>query len=266
MVKNKIIGIYKIVSPTGKIYVGQSVNINNRKNKYKNFKCKSQPKIYRSLMKYGWEAHIFEIIEECPESYLDELEFWWKIFYGSVENGLNCHYKDLNGGYKSKETKQKISKSNKGKHKPSEEHILRIIDTNKNNIYNLGRKHSKQTNLKRNKSLKEVRKTKKWKCGRKKGWIMDEKHKNIVSLPRSEETKQKMRKPKSEQGKKNMRVPKPNLQKSILQYDLADNFIKEFPSLNEAYNSMNKPLNSSGITCCLKNRQKSAFGYKWKYK
>jgi group I intron endonuclease len=261
---DKIIGIYKITSPTGRIYIGQSTNINNRKNKYKNSKCKSQPKIYRSILKYGWESHYFEIIEECPESYLDELEFWWKIFYGSVENGLNCHYNDLNGGYKSEETKQKMSDSHKGKHNDlSIEHISKIIEANKNNKYNLGRKHNDETKLKRNKSLKERKIT--WKVGRKKGWVMSKEHKKIVSLPRSEETKQKMRKPKSEQGKNNMRVPKPNLQKSVIQYDLKENFLRKFTSLNDAYIFLNKPTNSSGITCCLKNRQKSAFGYKWKY-
>ena len=126
MNKVKIIGIYKITSPTNRIYIGQSIDIIGRKAKYKGYKCSTQPKIYHSLKKYTWEKHIFEIIEECSVEELDEREFYWKMFYKSVENGLNCHYKDLNGGYKSEETKKKMSISNKGKHTPTPEHIEKI--------------------------------------------------------------------------------------------------------------------------------------------
>jgi group I intron endonuclease len=264
MPKNKIVGIYRITNPKGKIYIGQSTNIDGRKSKYKQNNCKSQPKIYRSINKYKWENHIFEIIEECSELDLDEKEFYWKVFYNSVKNGLNCHYKDLNGGYKSEETKQKISKSNKGKHKLTPEHISKIIETNKNNKYNLGRKHTDETKLKKSLSYKEVRKNKKWDCGRKPGWKMSEEDKNKRRIPKSEKTKQKMRTPRSEQGKLNMRVPKPNLQTPVFQYGLEGNFIKEWKSITEAYLFLRKSINSSGITCCLKGRQKTAYGFIWK--
>ena len=48
-----MIGIYKITSPSGKIYIGQSKDIEKRFKAYKNLKCKGQPYIYRSLLKYG---------------------------------------------------------------------------------------------------------------------------------------------------------------------------------------------------------------------
>jgi hypothetical protein len=44
------IGIYKITSPTNKVYIGQSIKINERKRKYKKLDCKNQPKIYNSLL------------------------------------------------------------------------------------------------------------------------------------------------------------------------------------------------------------------------
>ena len=48
------IGIYKIVSPSEKIYIGQSINIEKRWEKnYKTLKCKTQTKLYNSLKKYG---------------------------------------------------------------------------------------------------------------------------------------------------------------------------------------------------------------------
>lgn len=113
----ELVGIYKITSPSNKIYIGQSVNIIQRQQDYKDHRCKGQRKLYHSILKYGWEQHIFEIIEECELTHLDEAETWWKHYYGiqCVENGLNCFYTDGKGGYKSEETKKRMSESSKGK-------------------------------------------------------------------------------------------------------------------------------------------------------
>jgi hypothetical protein len=55
----KIIGIYKITSPSNKIYIGQSNNILYRwKYCYKKLNCKSQRHLYNSLMKYGFDNHV----------------------------------------------------------------------------------------------------------------------------------------------------------------------------------------------------------------
>ena len=43
-----ITGIYKITSPTNKVYIGQSYNINKRVNHYSNLLCKGQPKLFQS--------------------------------------------------------------------------------------------------------------------------------------------------------------------------------------------------------------------------
>ena len=56
-----MIGIYKITSPSGKVYVGQSVNIERRLKEYKILKCKKQVKLYNSFIKYGFENHKIEI-------------------------------------------------------------------------------------------------------------------------------------------------------------------------------------------------------------
>ena len=85
-----MVGIYKIISPTGKIYIGQSVNIERRFKEYKTFQCKQQPKIYNSLKKYGPENHIFEILKECSIEQLTEQEIYWKQYYNAVNEGLNC--------------------------------------------------------------------------------------------------------------------------------------------------------------------------------
>ena len=113
-----MIGIYKITSPTGKIYIGQSTNIENRKYYYSSVKCDKQHKLYNSLQKHGWEQHIFEIIEECSLDQLNEREIYWGLYYDVLgENGLNLRLGDANG-LCSEETKKKIGTTN-SRPKPS---------------------------------------------------------------------------------------------------------------------------------------------------
>jgi group I intron endonuclease len=106
---NKICGIYKITSPTNKIYIGQSVNIYRRINHYVNIMCIDQPKLYHSLVKYGWNAHIFEIIHECEASELNNLEkHYIKIFNSfNTEHGLNLT-DGGEGANVTQETREKI--------------------------------------------------------------------------------------------------------------------------------------------------------------
>jgi len=111
-----MIGIYKITSPNGKIYIGQSVEIARRKSYYKRGKCSGQPLIYNSLKKYGWEAHKFEVLCECKEDELNDLEVYYIELYQSFNSkfGLNLQSGGSVGKH-SEETKLKISKANTGK-------------------------------------------------------------------------------------------------------------------------------------------------------
>ena len=52
--------------------------------------------------------------------------------------------------------------------------------------------------------------------------------------------------------------------KSVLQYDLQDNFIKEFPSINQVYRELG--FAHTSISACCNGKQKTAHGYIWKYK
>lgn len=71
--------IYKIISPTGRIYIGKSINKHSRFNSYKNLNCKSQPLLYKSLLKYGYKAHKIEIIEafDSDNGYASGKEMFW---------------------------------------------------------------------------------------------------------------------------------------------------------------------------------------------
>ncbi len=91
-----MIGIYKITSPTGRIYVGQSKDIYYRWNQYKyNYENHNNRFIEHSIKKYGYDQHVFEIIEECNQEYLNEREIYWietlKTNYKKYpeNNGLN---------------------------------------------------------------------------------------------------------------------------------------------------------------------------------
>jgi group I intron endonuclease len=105
-----MIGIYKITNPNNKIYIGQSIDIEKRFKQYKSLDCKRQPKIYNSFLKYDIEQHIFEIIEECLVEQLNEREIYWKQYYNTISEGLNCELYDNSIGPKSENTKQKLRK------------------------------------------------------------------------------------------------------------------------------------------------------------
>lgn len=86
-----MIGIYKITSPTGRIYIGQAIDIRARFCTYKRLACKQQPLLYRSIIKHGFSAHTFEVIKECSREELNNLESYFIDFYECLGKcGLNC--------------------------------------------------------------------------------------------------------------------------------------------------------------------------------
>lgn len=112
---NYNIGIYKLTSPSGKVYIGQSTNIACRINQYKNLHCEAQIKLYRAILKYGFYSFTVEVLwatndETNVRSILDELEIDFINIYNAVSNGYNIKL----GGYGGKcdeITKAKISAS-----------------------------------------------------------------------------------------------------------------------------------------------------------
>ena len=171
-----MIGIYKITSPTGKIYVGQSIDIQRRFDSYRKLRCKQQPAIYNSFLKYGVDAHIFEIIEECEIKELNYRERHHQelnLVLGS--DGLNCvltSHKDKSGVVStesrqrmseawvfrngSEETRLKLSLAWKGKkHTEESKARMSIIQKNKSEstrqklrLANIGKKMSPEAIIK----------------------------------------------------------------------------------------------------------------------
>ena len=118
-----MIGIYKITSPSGRVYIGQSIDIKRRFDQYRRLDAgvSTSTKLYRSLKKYGYKKHKKEIIEECLFDDLNERERYYQDFYNaSSADNLNCiltSTKNKKGRARPKTEQEKlaISKVHKGK-------------------------------------------------------------------------------------------------------------------------------------------------------
>ena len=118
---DKNCGIYKITSPSGNIYIGQSVNIKRRWRDYRTRIKQAQKALAKSFEKYGVENHQFDIIEYCSKEDLNCSErFWQDEFKATGKSGLNCILTQC--GEKryehSEETKRKMSESSMGDKNP----------------------------------------------------------------------------------------------------------------------------------------------------
>ena len=124
-----MVGIYKITNPESKSYIGLSKDIEKRFQSHKGLQFHGNNKLKESLIKYGWDSHFYEILEEINIFYLDrsegnallrKRERHWINLYKTFENGLNENKGGSGCGSHTTESKQKISESLKGKPKPSD--------------------------------------------------------------------------------------------------------------------------------------------------
>lgn len=122
-----MIGIYKITNNiNNKIYIGQSVNINNRLNWHKELlQHNDHPNshLQNSVNKYGFENFKFEIIEECDKNDLSVRERYWISHYNSMNEGYNMTSggENIPGWQQTDEVRNKISealKLNNGMKRP----------------------------------------------------------------------------------------------------------------------------------------------------
>jgi len=106
-----MIGIYKITNPKGRIYIGQSRNIERRRQGYARRVSEQQRGLYNSILKYGFSQHLFEVVEECLVEELNAKERYWQDFYRVLEEGLNLRLTETEDrvGYFSDSTKERIA-------------------------------------------------------------------------------------------------------------------------------------------------------------
>jgi group I intron endonuclease len=96
--ENKI-GIYKIVSPVGKIYIGQSVDIEGRKKSHSKWdSCPQRGKLQNSFAKHGFINHKFSIVKLCSIQKLNKWERHYQDLYSVLEShGLNMVLTPMDG-------------------------------------------------------------------------------------------------------------------------------------------------------------------------
>lgn len=87
--------IYKITNPKGKIYIGKSKNLKVRLRRYRMTTLKPDTVIHKSVVKYGWDNHIVEILETLENNLLNEREVFWiaelktNLYLYPKGNGMN---------------------------------------------------------------------------------------------------------------------------------------------------------------------------------
>jgi group I intron endonuclease len=150
-----MICIYKITTPSNRIYIGKTVNYRKRLNSYKSLHCKTQPLIYRSLLKYGADKCKFEIIEVLENiNNIFKREKYWINKYDTY------HYDNIRG--------LNLTKGGDGINFISDKHKQRIIESNstriisketrnKMSIKSKGKFVSQETRLKISKTNKGIK-------------------------------------------------------------------------------------------------------------
>lgn len=284
----KIIGIYKITNPNGKIYIGKTKDFENRKLTYKHKKCKGQCKLYNSIMKYGWNSHEMILIENCLISELNHKERYWQDYYDVLnkKKGLNlvlqeCHEKKrMLTTVSINNIKLKLNKHARSKKDPIYQYDLNgtlvkkwknLSDIKDNSIYHYSyvsacysERYLKAYDFLWTKKetfftediLKIVKVTKSDKFKGNTfnlGRVLTQEHKDKIS--------------KKTKGFKHSREVKDLISKSkfkhICQYSKDGDFIKSWDSAKNAGKLLN--ITPQNISSCCKGRLKTAGGFKWEY-
>ena len=138
--ENKRVGvIYKYTSPSGKHYIGQTINESQRKYAHKSGTSKTQTKFGKAIRKYGYENFQYETIFKLKSNdkvklkiILDIMEKYLIHKFDSFNNGYNLNDGgEGNLGYKhTNETKETLKITNQ----KSEEDKKKISDTMKGRV------------------------------------------------------------------------------------------------------------------------------------
>lgn len=231
----KIGVIYMYTSPSGKSYIGQTINEKSRKNQHKNKTSKLDTKFGRAIRKYGFENLEYKVLikfkptanKEKLKRVLNKLEERYILLYDSVENGYNL----TTGGDSALHSEESIEKMKETASHMTDEHKEKLSASAKM------RKNKEMDNhIYREIILNNLSK----------GWG--------ISNPMPEETKQKI-----SNSRKN--------KKCVKQYDLELNLINTFSSIADAAKSIDSnatlKTKSNRISECVNCKQKTAYNFIW---
>ncbi len=159
-----MVGIYKIISPSGYIYIGQSWDIQKRFKEYKRLKCKSQCALFNSFTKHGSNNHIYKVIlilkGEINQELLDKFEQFYIDKYKSEGfEMLNIRMAGSRGKH-SKETieKMRLVQSKIPRKKPSEETKLKMSLAHMGRVGAMkGKNHTEESKAKMRESFAKIK-------------------------------------------------------------------------------------------------------------
>ena len=165
--------IYRYKSPSGKYYIGQTIDESQRRVAFLNQNCiYGGLKIERARKKYGPENFEYTVLLKITgddpkevKQYLNTLESEFIRIYDSLKNGYNSTLggDSLTGYIMTEEHRNKLVESHIGKHQSNETREKRratmlsknihlsesakkkISDRMKGNTFTLGHKHSKES-------------------------------------------------------------------------------------------------------------------------
>lgn len=294
-----IYGVYKLTSPSGKIYIGQSYNIYKRLMAYKSARCKQQRHLYNAIIKYGFENFDIEILfrSNYYNGIIDSLnhaETYFINLYDSINNGYNIrggggnnsiseetkllmskvalgrkftpeHKSNLKkafvGRKMTKEQIEKISKSNMGK-KVAIETIQKIL--NSKNLMCIYKYSLNGKFIKKYESISQAA----IEHGIHRASIENCAKRNGTSsgyvwkyeyIGDVIEINSEWLNKKFKKNKRNGSLCRP-----VLKFDLNGNFVAEFKSVKEAAESVGLKRNS--LSLCLNGNSKISAKHKWIYK
>ena len=267
--------IYKITSPSNRVYIGLTSNLKQRVYNYKMCYCKHQKMLFFSIKKYGFDNHLIETIDtfksDAKYAYGKEI-FWIKSYMTNrhkfpEQNGLNL----TNGGdgihgYKhtaetieknrrsrigkkaSEETKKKMSVARRGKKRN-----VFYTEAQREALRERGRRLVHTEESKRKIGL--ASKGNQYGKGHIKSQEQIENHRKLMMG-------NKYGKGPSEKNKKAIRESLYKTRKPIFQIDTEGTVIREFVGVAEAQ----RILNVNNISGVLTGKLKHSGGFIFKYK
>jgi group I intron endonuclease len=255
MAKVQIICIYVIKNPSGRIYIGQTWDLNKR---YKSGVSPSQRLLYRSYQKHGKEKHTKQIIHQfIGETTQRDLDYWERRYIDLYKEGgfelLNIREGGGNNGALSKETKALIRQRKLDwiKLNPEKQKTITAAAC----AANTGKKRSEETKTLQSDAAK--------------GKPKSEQHRLNASAAKKGKPSPHKGKHFSAEAVERIRVGiKTRNQKKcpVLQYSLCGEFIKEWTSIKEAADALLLPTGTIGGCVRKAKHYKTCGGFIWRYK
>ena len=274
--------IYKYTSPSGKSYIGQTTRENYRRRMWfgTGRYTGGKSKIDRARRKYGSCNFLYEILFKKEYNNVDEatrelniLESYFIGYYDTYKNGYNSTLGgDGSRGYKpSYETRIKISKAIKGLKKSK--HTRDRLSKARKGVKMSQATKDKLSKIKLNSGHKIIQYSldgvflKLWANIDEVATVLNVSRESIAGCCRDRsKTAHKYMWRYYIDGEINDILPKKRRKdcRIVLQLDLNGNLIQEFPSIQDAADSVG--VSGTNISACCRGKVNKIKGFKWRYK